>query len=123
MVGCFLGLLASVALLAWTMITRDPLLLWISLGVFGIAILSGIIHLVCALRVRCPLCHGKLLASQRCVRHRKAETSLASYRLRVVKTVLFSGQFRCPYCGERGLCASREEQMGSPSTSRRRTRR
>jgi len=115
LVACLLGFLASLALFAWTLVAREHRLLWISLWMLGLTILSGIIHLVMALRVRCPLCLGKLLASPQCVRHRRAQTSLGSYRLGVAKGVLTSGRFRCPYCGEPCECASRDDHPGSGS--------
>ena len=108
LVTCILASVVASGLFIWTLIKMDALLLRISLGVIGFAVLSGIVHLFMALRVRCPLCHGKPLVSQKCSRHRNARTSLGSYRLAVAKGVLQSGRYRCPYCGEPCECAHRE---------------
>jgi DNA-directed RNA polymerase subunit RPC12/RpoP len=51
-------------------------------------------------RIRCPLCMVPPLQSRGCARHRTAEKTLGSYRLRVAKSILLAGSFRCPYCGE-----------------------
>jgi len=108
LVASILGAIVAVALSIWTLIKLDPLLLRILLGMIGLVMLSGIVHFIMAFRVRCPLCHGKVLASQKCVRHRNARTSFGSHRLSVAKGVLTRGHFRCPYCGERSQCASRD---------------
>ena len=105
---CAIASVAALGLFIWTLVEMDGLLLQISLGVIGFAVLSGIVHLVTALQVRCPLCHGKPLVSQKCTRHRNARTSFGSYRLGVVKGVLLQGRYRCPYCGEQCECASRQ---------------
>jgi hypothetical protein len=105
---CVIASIAAVGLFIWTLVAMDSLLLQISIAVLVFAVLSGVTHLVTAFRVRCPLCHGKPLVSQKCTRHRNARTSLGSYRLAVVKGVLLRGRYRCPYCGEPCECATRE---------------
>lgn len=108
LVTSILGFIATVVLIVCTLIVRDRLLFQLSLGMIGFVIFNGITHLVISHWVRCPLCHGKLLASQKCVHSRNAHTSLGSYRLGVAKGVLTRGHFRCPYCGEPCECVSRD---------------
>ena len=55
LVTCILASVVASGLFIWTLIKMDALLLRISLGVIGFAVLSGIVHLFMALRVRCPL--------------------------------------------------------------------
>ncbi|MGB6219451.1 hypothetical protein [Haloferula sp.] len=77
-------------------------------GVFlGIAIPSGLIYLMVGSGIRCPLCHGPLIANPRCSRNRKASRLLGSYRLAVTSRVLLFGRFRCPCCGEPCICDAR----------------
>lgn len=51
-------------------------------------------------RLRCPLCMMPPLQSRRCVKNGNAGKLFGSHRLKVAKTILFNGHFRCPYCGE-----------------------
>jgi hypothetical protein len=108
LIATILGFIATVVLIICTLIVRERILFILSLGMIAFVVTSGLTHLVISHWIRCPLCHGKLLASQKCVRSRNARTSLGSYRLGVAKGVLLKGYFRCPYCGEPCACAARE---------------
>jgi hypothetical protein len=41
-----------------------------------------------------------VLGNKDCTKHRSAKTLLGSHRLRVAVSLLCTGRFRCPYCGE-----------------------
>jgi hypothetical protein len=64
------------------------------------AFLCMVINFILCGRLRCPLCMVPPLQNRRCSRHRTATKLLGSYRLRVALSILCSGHFRCPYCGE-----------------------
>lgn len=53
-----------------------------------------------AARTNCPLCITPVLMPKGCAKHRSARRFLGSHRLRVALSILFTGSFRCPYCGE-----------------------
>jgi hypothetical protein len=65
-------------------------------GLLCLALLYGI----AASKSKCPLCRCGPMSSQRCAKHKYAETVMSSHRLAVVVSVLFLNRFRCPYCGE-----------------------
>jgi hypothetical protein len=73
----------------------------------GVAVFSGFGYLLVGAGVRCPLCHGPLIANPKCSRNRKASRTLGSYRLGVASRVLLLGKFRCPCCGEPCKCEAR----------------
>lgn len=63
-----------------------------------------------ASRAHCPLCIGNPLANRTCSTHSRTCKLFGSYRLPVAISVIFTGKFRCPYCGELTAVASRGEQ-------------
>ena len=63
---------------------------------------------ICAAQTYCPLCMTPVLMRKGCAKHRKARRFLGSYRLRVALSVLFTGRFRCTYCGEPSVLKVRE---------------
>jgi hypothetical protein len=70
----------------------------------GVFILTWLLHVMASSFCKCPLCRSAPMSSKRCVRHRNARRFLGSYRMRVALAVLFTNQFRCPYCGEPTRC-------------------
>lgn len=73
------------------------------------AIALGLILLFTALRVyifyrarqlRCPLCHGTVLHANAALKHRLAmHLPLLGHTWAVILNALFTGRFRCMYCG------------------------
>ena len=50
----------------------------------------------------CPLCHGTVMLEKRCQKHLHAQRLFPlSYRLTAALSALFTGTFRCMYCGTR----------------------
>lgn len=66
----------------------------------GVGILCSIVNLILSGRVRCPLCIVPPLQNRKCSRHKSARKLLGSHSLRVAYSIMFTGMFKCPYCGE-----------------------
>jgi hypothetical protein len=70
----------------------------------GIILAAGLVLKVLAFiigeRLKCPLCMATPLRSLGCAKHRSAQALYGSHKLAVATSVLFEGNFRCPYCGE-----------------------
>lgn len=98
------------------LLARQDLLL-ITLALLISSAVLSLVHFAISREVLCPLCKGSLLRSQGCSYHSKARRLLGSCRLGVVIPALFSGRFRCPYCGESCSCSPRGKH-GLPSRSR-----
>lgn len=64
----------------------------------------ALLYRVMAGSASCPLCRNQPLISKGCQKHRKAQRLFGSYRYRVAGSVLLTGSFRCPYCGESSAC-------------------
>lgn len=73
-----------------------PHLLWVVLAIP----LLLLVYFFSSSSFRCPLCRVTCMAANRCGKHRKARPLFGSYRMRVAMGIVFSGDFRCPYCGE-----------------------
>lgn len=68
-----------------------------SLGVFGSARVLAFLN---NRHLTCTLCHGTLLHEKRCRKHAGATRIPGlSYRAATVVKTLFTGGFRCMYCG------------------------
>ena len=91
---------AAAGVLIHSFIIHDPEQSLIGLGML---LLGGIVVLMQWLvsnRANCPLCMTPVLRNKDCTKHRSAKTLLGSHRLRVAVSLLCTGRFRCPYCGE-----------------------
>jgi hypothetical protein len=70
----------------------------------GIFLAAGLVLKVLAFiigeRLKCPLCTAAPLRNLGCAKHRSAQALYGSHKLAVATSVLFEGNFRCPYCGE-----------------------
>ena len=75
-------------------------LIYIAMGLMGLALLVSISHWIVGARTRCPLCLVPSFSHQQCSKSRKARHFMGSYRLIVALAVIFKGYFHCPYCGE-----------------------
>ena len=78
----------------------------------GIILAAGLVLKVLAFiigeRLKCPLCMAAPLRNLGCAKHRSAQTLFGSHKLAVATSVLFEGNFRCPYCGEMTAMQVRE---------------
>lgn len=94
------ALVAFLALGVTSLLTADRTLVGIFLWV-GLALpVLGLAYLAIGARARCPLCMNPALVPRRCQKHRNARPFFGSHRFRVAVSVLFNGEFICPYCGE-----------------------
>jgi hypothetical protein len=109
-----LALLAppTIGILAYAFFFIDREMFFIALCLIGVAVLAALLQWGLTSRARCPLCHIRALAGNRCSKHRAARTLMGSHRLRVACDVVFRKSFRCPYCGEN--VALRKRSMPQP---------
>lgn len=102
-------------LLMWSMLVDDMSLffgsLWILVGFVVVMLAQWLV----ALSVRCPLCYAAPLVKSGCVKSRKAERMMSSYRLEVSRSVFVNGHFRCPYCGEPSVLSVRQRVLPGQS--------
>lgn len=105
---------ASLGLLVYSLLLEARDLAHLSLGLVALSVFIAISQSITASRVRCPLCIGFPLSISSCVKNASARKFLGSYRLRVACTVIFKGNFRCPYCGESTLIDVRKHHRKSP---------
>ena len=96
-------------LLLFSMLNRDPRLMICGLVVAMISVMLMVAQWAAASHAGCPLCRTPVLASMKCVKHRKARSLLGSYQLRVALAIMFTEQFRCPYCNEPTAMKMREK--------------
>lgn len=82
-----------------------------SLMVIGLVLI--IVQWFVASHAGCPLCRTPVLASMGCVKHRRARRLLGSYKTRVATAIVFTDQFRCPYCNELTAMEVKERLSGS----------
>lgn len=81
----------------------------ISAAVFFGALVVGLLQWAMSTTALCPLCLAQPIGSGTCSKHRSAGRFLGSHRLKVAGSVIFSGYFRCPYCGEFTAVRTRHE--------------
>jgi hypothetical protein len=91
---------AAAGVLIHSFVVQDPELSFIGLGMLLLTGLVVLLQWLVSTRANCPLCMTPVLANKDCMKHRSAKTLLGSHRLRVAVSLLFTGRFRCPYCGE-----------------------
>jgi hypothetical protein len=73
---------------------------WLALAGLGVFVLARIAVFVLASALSCPLCHGTVMHEKRCRKHEDAfRLGPLSYRASAVLSLLFTGSFRCMYCG------------------------
>jgi DNA-directed RNA polymerase subunit RPC12/RpoP len=83
---------------------------WIALGgaILGGVLLLMIFNMIMTSRLRCPLCMVPPLQNRGCSKHRDVQRIFGSHRLKVATSILGSGYFTCPYCGEKTVMKTRE---------------
>ena len=73
---------------------------WLALSGLGLFVGMRVVGFLFAQRLHCTLCHGTVLQEKRCHKHAEAQRiPPLSYRSSAVLSVLFTGTFRCMYCG------------------------
>jgi hypothetical protein len=100
----------AAVVLAWAVIDSNMELAFLGLVMAGLGILVLVLQWVIAARANCPLCITPVMASKGCSLNRKAKSFLGNYQLRVALAVLFTGSFRCPYCGEPSILEVRQHR-------------
>lgn len=102
---------ATVVLLAWSLLVDDRQMTTVAISVGALAIFTFVVQCILATRALCPLCMTPVLASKACSKHRNARTLMGSHRLRVAVAILFKGSFTCPYCHESSVLEVRERNQ------------
>ena len=115
LLGSHLLIPAGSGLLLYAVLAGDRRLMIYGLLGLITGILLGLAQWMAAARAGCPLCSTPVLAPMRCARHRKARRLPGSYPLRVATAILFTDQFRCPYCNEPTAMDVKERIRGSRS--------
>ena len=87
-------------LLLFSLLTNDQRLMIYGLVLMIVCLLLVVAQWIAAYHAGCPLCRTPVLAPMRCMKHRKARPLMGSYQLRVALAIMFTEQFRCPYCNE-----------------------
>ena len=96
----YLSIIATVAFTVYTFFKGSDNNLMILGALMGASLFFSVISMLASSSCRCQLCQTSNMRSLRCSRNRKAKKLAGSYRLRVSTSILFTGSFRCPYCGE-----------------------
>jgi hypothetical protein len=91
---------AAAGVLIHSFIIHDPQRSLIGLGMLLLGVIAVLLQWLVSNRANCPLCMTPVLGNKDCTKHRSAKTLLGSHRLRVAVSLLCTGRFRCPYCGE-----------------------
>jgi hypothetical protein len=101
---------ATAVVLLWAFIDSNARLAWTGLAMTLLCVVLIFVQWIVAARANCPLCITPVMASKGCARHRRAKSFLGNYQLRVALAVLFTGSFRCPYCGEPTILEVRQRR-------------
>ncbi|MES2983266.1 MAG: hypothetical protein V4727_13215 [Verrucomicrobiota bacterium] len=106
-----LGLVFAIGCLAYGMLSDDFKWIVISGWCFGGLLLLLVLNALATSRLRCPLCMVPPLQNRGCSKHRSVKRILGSHRLKVATSILFSGYFSCPYCGEKTAMEARSKSF------------
>ena len=105
------SLMATAAvLLVYSVVTNKREAAMLAMILMGSAVPVTFLQWITAARARCPLCIGNPLSHRSCSKNGRAHKLFGSYRLTVAVSVIFTGKFRCPYCGEHTAVVSRCDQ-------------
>jgi hypothetical protein len=97
----------AAVLLVYSMATSERKTAEVAMILMGAAIPVTFLQWGTAARARCPLCIGNPLSHRGCSKNARAQKLFGSYRLTVAASVILTGKFRCPYCGEHTAVISR----------------
>ena len=94
-------LLAAMLLGVLGLIYGDSRLLhWFLITIAATPVI-GAAYLAVGFRARCPLCMNPPIVPRRCQKHLNARRLFGSHRIRVATSIVLTGTFTCPYCGEK----------------------
>lgn len=81
--------------------------LYASLGAVAVWLVSIVVFFIKGASVRCSLCMTPIWSGKKCQKHKNVKPALGvSYRLGLATSIIFTGKYRCPYCGE-PFCAKK----------------
>jgi len=70
-------------------------------GIFSAAfVVLKVLSYMIGARLKCSLCMAAPLGNLGYAKHRSVQTLCGSHRMAVSTSILFMGNFRCPYCAE-----------------------
>jgi hypothetical protein len=96
----FLGFVTFVVFGTWLLFSGLRLHGMIALAGMGTFIITRGLASLLARSLTCHLCHGPILKEKRCLKHADAKRlPVLGYRSLAVLSTLFTGGFRCMYCG------------------------
>lgn len=104
-----IGALSLVPVLVIGLVVGKVQWLWASGGILAATLTISLLFLLMRDGPQCPICKGRIMSHVSCVKHRKARRLLGSYRLQIVVSAIFTGSFRCQYCGEPTKLESRHK--------------
>lgn len=94
-------MLAALIVCVHSALTYNMEHLYIGIGMGVFWMFSSLVFVARVQSLRCPLCMVPLFANKRCGKNKKAKRLLGSHRLSVSTQILFCGNYRCIYCGEK----------------------
>jgi len=95
-----IGMAALVAL-AYSAYEHNETWLYAGLAAVAVWLISIVVFYIKAAAIRCSLCMTPIWSGRKCQKHKNVKPALGiSYRLGVATSVIFTGKYRCPYCGE-----------------------
>ena len=100
----------AAVLLVYSIGTNERKPAMVAMILMGSAVPVTFLQWGTAAHARCPLCIGNPLSHRGCSKNARALKLFGSYRLTVAISVIFTGKFRCPYCGEYTAVISRCER-------------
>lgn len=100
LIMAFLSGATSAVLVAALWLTGDENLIIPTAVGAGVFTLLVLLQSVLSWRTSCQLCQTYVLREIRCSKSPKTRPLFGSYRLKVAVTIVFKGEFCCPYCGE-----------------------
>lgn len=88
---------------------RDLEWIIVSGWIFAVGLLVLLLNLIISSRLNCPLCLVQPLLNRGCSKHRNVKRIFGSHKLKVASSILISGHFACPYCGEKTVMKTRAQ--------------
>ncbi len=93
--------ITSLGAVAYSAYYHNETWLYASLGGVAVWLISLVAFYIKGATIRCSLCMTPIWSSRKCQKHKNVKPALGiSYRLGVATAVIFTGKYRCPYCGE-----------------------
>ncbi|MEM8953207.1 MAG: hypothetical protein AAGD22_03560 [Verrucomicrobiota bacterium] len=107
-----LGLL-TLFLLAIGLLFSNSFFVRFGLVGIGFLVVVSVAYFFMAASLRCIVCTNPVFLSKRCTKNRAARRFLGvSYPMEVARQAIWSGYYRCMYCGERVRTEDEDELAG-----------